>query len=176
MNEILPSGEVVHLTDLKARAKKGAKQVQQSSVKAAVPAEQAPDGPSTAFRPSEPSSNQTEDVPRRILAEPDPVKRQKHRVFVKQTEEGIEEIDKKETIEPLQQDGATEDRQAAAKENHVPSQPAEADTNEAENPVSSPLKVHTPSTANDWQAYAGKQTDKADAPEVKPKARSIDLC
>lgn len=158
VNEILPSGAVVHLTDLKAPGKKDAKQSLHSPTKPANRAGQAPGGPATAPEPTEPSSDQTEDKHRRPLVEPEPVKRHMHRVLVKQTDEGIEEINK--------EDGSSGHRQAAAKENLVPPEPIEVDSKEAEKPIHSPPKLHVPSTANDWQAYAGKQMDKAKGSEV----------
>lgn len=166
VNEILPSGDVVHLTDLKAPGKKDAKQSLQSPTKPANRAGQAPDGPTTAPETTEPSIDQTEDKPCRPLVEPEPVKRQIHRVFVKQTDEGIEEINK--------EDGNSGDKQAAAKDNLAPPEPIEVDSKEAERPIPSPPKSHAPSTANDWQAYAGKQTDKANGTEVGLNARSAD--
>ena len=166
VNEILPSGDVVHLTDLKAPGKKEAKQSLDSPTKPVVRAEQAPGGPTTAPEPTEPSADQTGDKPRRPLVEPEPVKRQIHRVFVKQTDEGIEEINREDKIDPLRKNGNPGVEQAAANDNLVPPEPIEVDGREAQKPVTSPPKPHAPSTANDWQAYAGKKTDKADGSEV----------
>lgn len=163
VNEILPSGDVVHLTDLKAPGKKEAKRPLQSPTRPANRGGQAPGGPVTAAEPTEPSGDQTEDKHRRPLVEPEHVKRQIHRVFVKQTDEGIEEV--------VKEDDNGGDKQAASKENRVHPKPIEVDVKEAEEPISSPPKSHAPSTAKDWQAYAGKQTDKANGSEVGLNAR-----
>lgn len=89
-------------------------------------------------------------------------------MFVKQTDEGIEEINK--------EDHTPGDKQTAAKENLVPPEPIEVDIQEAEKPIPSPPKSHVPSTANDWQAYAGKQTVKANGSEVDLNARRAGTC
>jgi len=164
VNEILPSGDVVHLTDLKTPRKKEAKQSLHSPTKPANSAGQVLGGPSTSPESTGPPVDQTEDKHPRPLVEPEPVKRQIHRVFVKQTEEGIEEINKEE-------DGS-KDKQTVAKENLVPPEPIEVDVKEAEKSIPSPPKSHAPSTANDWQAYAGNQTVKANGSEVGLNARN----
>lgn len=168
VNEILPSGDVVHLTDLKAPGKKEAKRRLQSPTRPANRGGQTPGGPVTAAEPTEPSGHQTEDKNRRPVVEPEPVNRKIHRVFVKQTDEGIEEVDK--------EDDNCGDKQAAAKEDLIHPEPIEVDVKEAEEPIPSPPKSHAPSTANDWQAYAGKQTDKANRSEAGLNARGAGSC
>ena len=167
VNEILLSGEVVHLDDLKAPQKKKAKPAENSPTKAASPAEEAPDVPTAAPQPAQPSTEQTEEKIPRVLAEPDSVKRQKHRVFVRQTDEGVEEISKEDEIKASQEDGTTRHKVAGAKENLAPLEPAKVEHEQVES-IPSPPKAPVPSTANDWQAYAGAPTENRGGSEVRP--------
>ena len=160
VNEILPSGEVVHLDSLKTPKKPSIRPSAQSEQEAPVSAEKAPAISTAAPEPTQSSNEQIEKVNPRKFAEPDIVKRQKHTVFVRETDEGIEEIEEKDGSGARPSDGTKEAQISAAKENVVPAEPAENQNEKLAKPISSPSKLSSPSTAGEWQAYAGNTTEK----------------
>ena len=160
VNEILPSGEVVHLSSLNTPKKQNTKAAAQSKPEAPVSAEKAPAIPTEAPEPIHCSNEQTEKINPRKLAEPDVVNRQKHKVFVRQTNEGIEEIEEKDRNGAPPSDSTKDEQISIAKENTAPAEPAETQNEKSTKPISSPSKLSSPSTAGEWQAYAGNTTEK----------------
>lgn len=165
VNEILPSGEVVHLDNLKAPKKSSAKPANKSPSKPPVSAGNSQGGDSAAPEHSEAQNEAAEVVPQRVLVQPDPVNRQKHKVFVRQTEQGIEEVTKEKKDDASQGNGTHGEQLEVGKENAAQPEPGKGD-GAPPNAAASPQKVPVPSTAGDWQAYAGNPSGGAAQFEV----------
>ena len=96
-------------------------------------------------------------TPTRVLPEPDSVNRTKHRVTIRQTDEGIEEVSKEEEgnipRERLSSEIVPSEPGKAA--SSVPKDGAEEGS---EQPLRRPDRESVPSSTSDWNAYAGRPT------------------
>ena len=100
---------------------------------------------------------QSPEAPTRVLPEPDAVNRTKHRVTIRQTDEGIEEISKEE------ENGVPRERLSSE---IVPNEPGKAASSVlkdgaeggSEQPLRRPERESVTSSTSDWNAYAGKST------------------
>lgn len=169
VNEILPSGEVVHLDNLKAPKKQNAKPAVQSPKKdAAIPE----DAPTVEPASAQCSGQHTAEKSPRKMVEPDVIQRQKHKVFVRQTDHGIEEINKEDENQAPQPNGNEGHATSALRQHKVLIEHAQAQSEQLGKSASSLLKPSAPlapSTAGDWQAYAGNQAEKQSSYEVWPR-------
>ena len=134
----------MHLDDFRAPSAKKGKIVNKSPTKAA---------PEAAVG----KEAQMPEAPARVLPEPDSVNRTKHRVIVRQTDEGIEEVSKEvETSIP---------RERLSSE-IVPNEPGKTSSGEpkdgaelgSEQTLKKPDRESVPSSTSDWNAYAGRST------------------
>ena len=145
VNEILPSGDVLHLDDL------GAPQTR------------------TAYSSTQPTphvikdaSGTTEpqlagDIPR-MLPEPEPINRKIHKAVVRETDNGIVEIDQDENINHSSDNSKMMNPPDQSKEDPAPAarkHGTSTSTTDAQQSTDS-KKDLTPSTTSDWNAYAGK--------------------
>lgn len=132
----------MHLDDFKAPGTKKAEATDKSSAKASHAA---------------PESREPQSVegPPRVLPEPDPVNRTKHKVIIRQTDEGIEEItkDNEGGVRLPKEDASVEPEKATAS-----GEPKEGIGATGEQQPAQTEKESVPSTTSDWNAYAGKQT------------------
>lgn len=170
VNEILPSGQVVHLDELKVSQPKPSNptqnQIQQHPVEniklEEVDSDAVPLSPRTVRDAKEGSSEtakgkQQERSPTRPLTEMEPSKRQKHKVVIRQTEDGIEVTQEQRNDVTKEVEGP----QSGLKPEHGdphPSGNTDGDSDKAQSPLKRPI---APSTTLDWQAYAGN----ADKPQ-----------
>ena len=146
VNEILPSGQVVHLDDFRApRAKRGEKLEATDKSPTKAP----PEAP-------EPRQPQIAEGPSRVLAEPETVNRTKHKVIIRQTDEGIEEISKDEEDDVSLERPREENVPVEAKETAASGESKDGIEVTGQQTLGQPEKDSLPSTTSDWNAYAGK--------------------
>ncbi|KAL8827095.1 MAG: hypothetical protein Q9191_003394 [Dirinaria sp. TL-2023a] len=165
VNEILPSGQVVHLNELKVSKSEPTdpahNRIQQHPLEHANPKEKnsnvGPLSPSAVGGAQEGSSETVNQQPKnpsptRPLAEMEPSKRQKHKVIVRQSEQGIEEITQEQSNGVSQEGGrpppGLEPEEGAANA----SGNTDGDNEKVQPEIKKPP---APSTTQDWQAYAG---------------------
>ena len=92
----------------------------------------------------------------RVLAEPDPVNRIKHNFIVRETAEGIEEVDQDKEDSPLP-DTLYKGNVPNEPEENVASMDLKDGTDSTRAPqLSEPKPKTIPSTTSEWNAYAGK--------------------
>ena len=166
---------MVHLNNLKAPKKQDAKSNAQSPQKITTLAPEARDASITTGESSQPSIEPIETKPPRVPVAPDALNRQRYAVFVRQTNEGIEEVDKRTDNGALKQDGTGDNTVPVSDENQVPIESTQAENEHASKRIDSPSIVSAPSTANDWQSYAGNQMARPDSHEVGPKRAQAEL-
>ena len=143
----------MHLDDFRAPSAKKGKILNKSPTKAALEAAVGKEA-------------QLPEAPARVLPEPDSVNRTKHRVIIRQTDEGIEEVSKEEENSIPRQSLSSET---------VPNEPGKTISGEpkdgaelgTEQTLIKPDRESVPSSTSDWNAYAGRSTRF----EVQPSHR-----
>lgn len=100
---------------------------------------------------------QLPEAPTRVLPEPDAVNRTKHRVIIRQTDEGIEEVSKEEENSLLQEHLSSKNVLNALGE-VASSEPKDGAEGGSEQPLGKPDRKSVPSSTSDWNAYAGRST------------------
>lgn len=179
MNEILPSGQVVHLDNLKPSKAKteisAQRHPQGIPEQKSVPQQLKENDPSQvdgpiATEPKEPrevgQEKSESKIAPRVLAETTPVKRQKHKVWIRQTDEGIEEITDDQRREGQEHGSGAGFNPEAGKKDIQPSTTANSDGDKDQSPTK---YAPAPSTAQSWVAFA-VQTDAASRVVQLPKA------
>ena len=104
------------------------------------------------------------EAPTRPLPEMEPSKRQKHRVIVRQTEHGIEEITQEQMHEARKK---AEEAQSGLEPAEERAQPIENTNGDSEDKNSPTKQPPIPSTTQDWQAYAGNSEHTTKGFEVR---------
>ena len=102
-------------------------------------------------------SHLTGDTPR-VLPEPEPINRKRHKIIVRETDNGIVEVDQDENIHDLSDTSKKVNPPHHRQEDPAPAErkngtsTSTIDTQQ----LTDPKKDPTPSTTSDWNAYAGK--------------------
>ena len=99
----------------------------------------------------------TGDIPR-VLPEPEPVNRKRHKTVVRETDNGIVEIDQDENIHDSSDTLKKVNPPDQRKEDPAPTKCKDGTSTSTTNAqqLTDSKKDPTPSTTSDWNAYAGK--------------------
>ena len=93
-----------------------------------------------------------------MLPEPEPINRKRHKAIVRETDNGIVEVDQDENIHDLSDTSRKVDPPHQRQGDTAPAERKDGTSTSTTDTqqLTDPKKDPTPSTTSDWNAYAGK--------------------